>query len=102
MLGLVTATISVIVGFIFAYVTTYMKIRFKKIFDFIAILPIISPPFVVALSAILLFGRVGLITRGALRDKGCRDLRFSRSGPGPGSQLLSHSLHDAGCAASAD
>lgn len=65
-LGVVTASISVIVGFIFAYVTTYMKIRFRKIFDFIAILPIISPPFVVALSAILLFGRVGLITRGLL------------------------------------
>ncbi|MBN2628110.1 MAG: iron ABC transporter permease [Spirochaetales bacterium] len=69
-LGLVTASLSVVVGFIFAYVTTYMKIRFKKIFDFIAILPIISPPFVVALSAILLFGRVGLITRGLL---GIRD-----------------------------
>jgi len=63
-LGLVTASISLVIGFIFAYLTTYMKIRFKKIFDFIAILPIISPPFVVALSAILLFGRVGLITRG--------------------------------------
>jgi iron(III) transport system permease protein len=66
MLGVVTATISVIIGFIFAYVTTYMEIRYKKTFDFIAILPIISPPFVVALSAILLFGRVGLITRGLL------------------------------------
>ena len=70
MLGIVTAVISVVVGFIFAYVTTYMRIRFKRIFDFIAILPIISPPFVVALSAILLFGRVGLITRGlfGIRD----------------------------------
>ncbi len=68
-LGVITASISVFVGFIFAYVTTYMKIRFKKIFDFIAILPIISPPFVVALSAILLFGRVGLITRGLLGMK---------------------------------
>ncbi len=68
-LGVVTASISVVVGFIFAYVTTYMKIRFKRIFDFIAILPIISPPFVVALSAILLFGRVGLITRGLLGIK---------------------------------
>ena len=72
-LGLVTASISVIVGFIFAYFTTYMKIRLKKIFDFIAILPMISPPFVVALSAILLFGRVGLITRGLL---GLRDVEI--------------------------
>ncbi len=69
LLGLVTSSISVVVGFIFAYVTTYMKIRFKRMFDFIAILPIISPPFVVALSAILLFGRVGLITRGLLGIK---------------------------------
>ncbi|WP_246157054.1 ABC transporter permease [Oceanispirochaeta crateris] len=66
LLGIVTATISVAIGFVFAYVTTYMKIRFRRTFDFIAILPIISPPFVVALSAILLFGRVGLITRGLL------------------------------------
>lgn len=65
-LGLVTASLAMVIGFLFAFVTTYMKIRFKRIFDFIAILPIISPPFVVALSAILLFGRVGLITRGLL------------------------------------
>ncbi|MCK5780876.1 MAG: iron ABC transporter permease [Psychrilyobacter sp.] len=63
-LGLVTATLSLMVGFFFAYTTSYMKIKGKRIFDFIAMLPIISPPFVVALSAILLFGRQGLITRG--------------------------------------
>ncbi|MGB6128973.1 MAG: iron ABC transporter permease [Psychrilyobacter sp.] len=63
-LGFVTATLSLIIGFFFAYSTSYMKIKGKKIFDFIAMLPIISPPFVVALSAILLFGRQGLITRG--------------------------------------
>jgi len=63
-LGFVTATLSLIIGFFFAYTTSYMKIKGKKIFDFIAMLPIISPPFVVALSAILLFGRQGLITRG--------------------------------------
>lgn len=63
-LGFVTATLSLIIGFFFAYTTSYMKIRGKKLFDFIAMLPIISPPFVVALSAILLFGRQGLITRG--------------------------------------
>ncbi|MEI6857758.1 iron ABC transporter permease [Psychrilyobacter sp.] len=63
-LGFVTATLSLIIGFFFAYTTSYMKIRGKKLFDYIAMLPIISPPFVVALSAILLFGRQGLITRG--------------------------------------
>jgi len=68
-LGFVTATLSLIIGFFFAYSTSYMKIKGKKIFDFIAMLPIISPPFVVALSAILLFGRQGLITRGLLGIK---------------------------------
>lgn len=69
-LGLVTATLALIIGFFFAYTTSYMTIKGKRLFDFIAMLPIISPPFVVALSAILLFGRQGLITRGLL---GIRD-----------------------------
>ena len=72
-LGLITATLSLIIGFFFAYSTSYMTIKGKKIFDFIAMLPIISPPFVVALSAILLFGRQGLITRGLL---GLRDFEI--------------------------
>ncbi len=61
-LGVATSLISLVIGFFFAYASVYVKIRGKRIFDFIAILPIISPPFVVALSAILLFGRQGLIT----------------------------------------
>lgn len=62
LLGTVTSVLSVLIGFIFAYVSVYIKIKGKKLFDFIAILPVISPPFVVALSAIMLFGRQGLIT----------------------------------------
>ncbi|WP_297488925.1 iron ABC transporter permease, partial [uncultured Cetobacterium sp.] len=63
-LGFVSSILSLILGFLFAYATSYLDIKGKSVFDFIATLPIISPPFVVALSAILLFGRVGLITRG--------------------------------------
>jgi len=62
-LGITTATISTVAGFFFAYGLTYVKLPMKKLFSSIAILPIISPPFVVALSAILLFGRRGFITR---------------------------------------
>lgn len=62
-LGFTTSIISLIIGFIFAYISVYIKIKGKKIFDFIALLPIISPPFIVALSAILLFGRNGIITK---------------------------------------
>lgn len=55
--------IATAVGLLFAYVVAYVKIPFKGFFRTLAILPVVSPPFVVALSAILLFGRVGLITR---------------------------------------
>lgn len=61
-LGITTSIISLLIGFIFAYLTVYINIKGKKVFDIIALLPIISPPFVVALSAILLFGRNGIIT----------------------------------------
>ena len=70
LLGFVTSIISLIIGFFFAYVSVYIKIKGKKIFDFIAMLPIISPPFVIALSAIMLFGRQGIITSRMLGMKG--------------------------------
>lgn len=63
-LGFVVSLISTAVGFLFAYASAYLKIRMKGLFNAIAILPMISPPFVIALSTILLFGRNGFITRG--------------------------------------
>lgn len=63
-LGVVVSVISTAIGFLFAYASAYLKIRAKKLFNAIAILPMISPPFVIALSTILLFGRNGFITRG--------------------------------------
>lgn len=56
------AAIATVIGFIFAYCACYIKMRVKRFFNVIAILPIISPPFSVALSIILLFGNKGLIT----------------------------------------
>ena len=63
-LGLIVSVISTAIGFLFAYASAYLKIRSKKVFNAIAILPMVSPPFVIALSTILLFGRNGFITRG--------------------------------------
>jgi iron(III) transport system permease protein len=65
-LGVTVSILSTIIGFIFAYAATYVKMKHKKLLSAIAILPIISPPFLIGLSAILLFGRSGLITRGLL------------------------------------
>lgn len=50
-------------GYIFAYATTRIKnMPLARLFHWIGILPLISPPFVIGLSFILLFGRRGLIT----------------------------------------
>lgn len=63
-LGIIAAILATIIGFIFAYSITRTTIAGKKFFHLIALLPIISPPFVIALSVILLFGRNGVITNG--------------------------------------
>ncbi|HBR02521.1 MAG TPA: ABC transporter permease [Ruminiclostridium sp.] len=61
-LGTLCGVLSTAIGFLFAYCASYVKMRGKKVFNLIAMLPIVSPPFAVALSIILLFGSRGLIT----------------------------------------
>ena len=65
-LGLITGLGSTLLGLLFAYVDVYVRIRsrvVKKLFDVVSMLPVVSPPFVLSLSMILLFGRSGIITR---------------------------------------
>ena len=65
-LGMITSFGAVIIGLLFAYVDCYVSVRsriVKKMFDVVSTLPVVSPPFVLSLSMILLFGRGGLITR---------------------------------------
>lgn len=62
LLGALSAILAVFVGFLMAYTITRVDIPFKKFFNIIAIIPVISPPFVSALSILLLFGNNGLIT----------------------------------------
>jgi iron(III) transport system permease protein len=63
LMGILTALGGTAVGFLFAFTLTRTDIPGKRILSLAAILPIISPPFVSALSIILLFGNNGLITR---------------------------------------
>ena len=63
LLGFITGSIATLVGFVFAYVDMYTKTKFSPMFRVISVLPIVSPPFVLSLSAIMLFGKRGLITR---------------------------------------
>ncbi len=68
-LGLIVGFGSTLLGLLFAYVDVYVHVRsrvIKKLFDVVSMLPVVSPPFVLSLSMILLFGRSGLITRSLL------------------------------------
>jgi len=59
--GLVSV-IGTAVGFVFAYGITRTDIPAKGLFRLIAIAPIVSPPFLIALAAIFLFGNHGVVT----------------------------------------
>ena len=61
-MGAAAAFLSCVVGFLFAYAVTRTDIPFKGFFNLMAIVPIISPPFLGAVSVLLLFGSNGLIT----------------------------------------
>jgi len=64
---MVVSTIScTFVAFIFAYTMARLDVPLKRLFRFVTLLPIVSPPFIVALSYILLFGVQGIITKGVL------------------------------------
>ncbi|HUX40183.1 MAG TPA: iron ABC transporter permease [Rectinemataceae bacterium] len=62
-LGLWTATFSTLVGFAFAFLVERSSVGGKKFISTMATLPVISPPFSLTLSIILLFGNNGLISR---------------------------------------
>ncbi|MDP3176294.1 MAG: iron ABC transporter permease, partial [Spirochaetaceae bacterium] len=62
-LGAMTATFSTLIGFLFAFVVARTSIRGKKLLTALATMPVISPPFSLTLSIILLFGNNGLITK---------------------------------------
>ena len=61
-LGVIVALIATLLGYLFAFALTRTEMPGKKFFRAIATLPIISPPFVLSLSIIFLFGRQGAIT----------------------------------------
>ncbi|HOX49818.1 MAG TPA: ABC transporter permease subunit, partial [Spirochaetales bacterium] len=69
-LGCLTATYSTLIGFIFAFAIARTTIRGKKLLTALATMPVISPPFSLTLSIILLFGNNGLITKRLLHLEG--------------------------------
>ena len=64
-IGFVVGIFSALIGLLFAYVEVYVKMnRFVGgLFKVVSMLPVVSPPFVLSLSMIMLFGKAGIITR---------------------------------------
>ena len=67
-LGVAVSILSTVIGFIFAYAVTRVDIPWKRFFNVTATFPIIAPPFMMSLSAILLFGKQGFVSKMILRD----------------------------------
>ena len=63
--GFVVGLLATAVGLLFAYVEIYVRInKFAGgLFKVVSLLPVVSPPFVLSLSVIMLFGKSGIITR---------------------------------------
>ncbi len=68
--GFLVGIASALIGLLFAYVEVYVKLRTKfmeGLFKVVSMLPVVSPPFVLSLSMIMLFGKAGIITRFLLK-----------------------------------
>ena len=61
-IGVTTATLSTALGALMAYALTLVQMPARRVLRFLAILPLVSPPFAVSFAFILLFGRRGAIT----------------------------------------
>ncbi|UCC50496.1 MAG: iron ABC transporter permease [Anaerolineaceae bacterium] len=61
-MGVSTATMGTLLGFVFAYTVVRCSPPGKRWVHILALIPIVSPPFAIAMATILLFGRNGLIT----------------------------------------
>jgi iron(III) transport system permease protein len=61
-LGLLVGVGTTVLGLAFALIATRTGFRYKKLLRVMSVLPIITPPFVIGLALILLFGRSGALS----------------------------------------
>ncbi len=62
-LAILTGASSTLLGLAFALIATRTDFRAKRLLRVLTLLPIITPPFVIGLAVILLFGRSGLVSQ---------------------------------------
>jgi len=67
-IALISMIFIVGVAYLFAYVINRTTCRFKPFFNAMILLPLVSPPVIMAFALVMLFGRRGIITRGLLEN----------------------------------
>ncbi|MGD8586629.1 MAG: iron ABC transporter permease [Chloroflexota bacterium] len=73
-MGVLTASLGTLLGFIFAYTVVRCNPPGKRWVHILALVPVVSPPFAIAMATILLFGRNGLVTAKFLGMEFTRDM----------------------------
>ncbi|MBU1151084.1 MAG: iron ABC transporter permease [Proteobacteria bacterium] len=63
LLGAINTAVCLVIGFCLAYMTTRGPWILRKPLKIISLVPLIAPPYLFALSLIILFGRNGIVTR---------------------------------------
>ncbi|MHA1565905.1 MAG: ABC transporter permease [Alphaproteobacteria bacterium] len=82
LLAILTGVSSTLLGLAFALIVTRTDFRAKRPLRVLTMLPIITPPFVIGLAVILLFGRAGIVSQGLWDLFGIRPTRWIFGLPG--------------------
>jgi iron(III) transport system permease protein len=81
-LAILVGVITTVLGLVFALVVTRSGFRFGATLRALTVLPIITPPFVIGLAIILLFGMSGIFTQGLAELFGVQPTRWVYGLPG--------------------
>ncbi|ODT58315.1 MULTISPECIES: iron ABC transporter permease [Paracoccus] len=81
-LGVLSATLATALGLALALLVARTDFRLKRLLRALSILPIITPPFVVGVAIIVLFGRTGIVTVELAELMGIRPTRWIYGLPG--------------------
>ena len=61
-MAIIVGALTTILGLVFALLVTRTNLKFRRVIRAMSVLPIITPPFVIGLAIILLFGLSGVVT----------------------------------------
>ncbi len=81
-LGLMTASTATLLALCFVFIVTRTQFRARRMISVLSILPMITPPFVIGLALILLFGRSGALNAFLEWSFGIRPTRWIYGLPG--------------------